>query len=125
MTRRLVVSGDDFGSAPEVNAAIVRAHRDGILTATSLMVTGDAAADAVARAGTCPRLAVGLHLVLVQGRPASPPARVPGLAPRAGAFRDAPIGTGLRSGPASSGPRGVSSHPVRARRRRSAPPGSP
>ena len=29
--RRLVVSGDDFGAAPEVNAGIVRAHRDGIL----------------------------------------------------------------------------------------------
>src|SRR5206468_4073876 len=62
--RLLVVSGDDFGAAPEVNAAIVRAHRDGILTSASLMVTGDAVEEAVALARAHPRLAVGLHLVL-------------------------------------------------------------
>jgi hopanoid biosynthesis associated protein HpnK len=94
--RRLVVAGDDFGAAPEVNAAIVRAHRDGILTSASLMVTGDAAAEAVALAREHPRLAVGLHLVLVQGRPASPPARIPRLARPDGTFRDWPVATGLR-----------------------------
>jgi hopanoid biosynthesis associated protein HpnK len=94
--RRLVVAGDDFGAAPEVNAAIVRAHRDGILTSASLMVTGDAAAEAVALAREHPRLAVGLHLVLVQGRPASPPAFIPRLARPDGTFRDWPVATGLR-----------------------------
>src|SRR5207245_6749454 len=84
--RRLVVSGDDFGAAPEVNAAIVRAHRDGILTSASLMVTGDAVDDAVARAHTHPRLAVGLHLVLVQGRPASAPGQLPRLLTASGPF---------------------------------------
>jgi len=94
--RRLVVAGDDFGAAPEVNAAIVRAHRDGILTSASLMVAGDAAADAVALARAHPRLAVGLHLVLVQGRPAAPPATIPRLVRRDGTFRDWPVATGLR-----------------------------
>ena len=93
--RRLVVTGDDFGAAPEVNAGIVRAHRQGILTATSLMVTGDAAADAVALACAHPRLAVGLHLVLAQGRPAAPPAEIPALVGARGAFRDSPIPTAL------------------------------
>ena len=94
--RRLVVSGDDFGAAPEVNAAVVRAHREGILTATSLMVTGDAAAEAVRLARENPRLAVGLHLVLVQGRPAAPPASIPHLVARDGIFRRAPVATGIR-----------------------------
>jgi hopanoid biosynthesis associated protein HpnK len=94
--RRLVVSGDDFGAAPEVNAGVVRAHREGILTSTSLMVTGDAAAEAVALAREHPGLAVGLHLVLVQGRPAAWPTQIPRLVTRDGAFRTAPVTSGLR-----------------------------
>jgi hopanoid biosynthesis associated protein HpnK len=91
-----VVSGDDFGAAPEVNTAILRAHESGILTSTSLMVTGVAAADAAARARACPTLAVGIHLVLVQGRAAASPARIPHLVGRDGAFGDQPVVAGLR-----------------------------
>lgn len=94
--RRLIVSGDDFGAAPEVNAGIIRAHRDGILTSTSLMVTGDAVAEAVALAHANPRLSVGLHLVLAQARPAAAPAEVTQLVGPDGAFRDNPILNGLR-----------------------------
>lgn len=94
--RRLIVSGDDFGAAVEVNEGIVRAHRDGILGQTSLMVTGDAAAPAVELARAHPTLAVGLHLVLAQGRPAAAPATIPALVGATGAFRDAPIRNGLR-----------------------------
>jgi chitin disaccharide deacetylase len=43
------------------------------------MVGGNAAADAVARARRLPELRVGLHLVLVDGRPILPDAEVPGL----------------------------------------------
>ncbi len=94
--RRLIVSGDDFGAAVEVNEGIVRAHRDGILGQTSLMVTGDAAAQAVELARGNPSLAVGLHLVLVQGRPAAPASAIPALVRDDGAFRDTPIRNGLR-----------------------------
>lgn len=83
----LIVTADDFGASPEVNEGVERAHREGILTAASLMVTGDAAADAVARARAMPRLGVGLHLVLVEGRPALPPDRVPALVGSDGLFR--------------------------------------
>jgi len=89
--RRLVVTGDDFGLAPEVNRAIVRAHREGILTVTSLMVTAPAVDQAVAFARDTPTLGVGLHLVLVQGRPASRDARTTGLATAAGGFRESAI----------------------------------
>ena len=68
--RNLILTADDFGAAPEVNAAVEMAHRQGVLTAASLMVTGAAAEGAVACARRNPSLAVGLHLVLVEGRPA-------------------------------------------------------
>jgi hopanoid biosynthesis associated protein HpnK len=94
--RRLIVSGDDFGAAAEVNAGIIRAHRDGVLTSTSLMVTGDAVAEAAALAHANPRLAVGLHLVLAQGRPAAAPRDVSALVRPDGGFGDQPVLNGLR-----------------------------
>jgi hopanoid biosynthesis associated protein HpnK len=60
------------------------------------MVTGVAAADAVAVARALPRLGVGLHLVLAQGLPAAPRACIPRLVGRDGRFRDAPVTSGLR-----------------------------
>jgi len=85
--KRLVITADDFGAAKEVNEAVEIAHRDGILTAASLMVSAPAAADAVARAKTMPNLRVGLHLTLVDDRPTIPAAEIPGLVDRDGMFR--------------------------------------
>ena len=85
--KRLVVTADDFGAALEVNQAVERAHRDGVLTAASLMVSGPAAADAVARARALPSLRVGLHLVLAEGKPILPPETVPDLVDDRGFFR--------------------------------------
>ncbi|MEO9191466.1 MAG: hopanoid biosynthesis-associated protein HpnK [Acetobacteraceae bacterium] len=65
--KRLIVTADDFGLSEAVNEAVERGHRDGILTAASLMVAGPAAADAVRRAKSMPSLAVGLHLVVIEG----------------------------------------------------------
>ncbi len=87
MPRHLIVTADDFGLSPEVNAAVERAHRDGILTAASLMVAGPAAAGAVALARRLPDLRVGLHLALVEARPALPPSEVPDLVGPDGWFR--------------------------------------
>lgn len=84
----LIVTADDFGAAVEVNDAVEAGHRDGILTAASLMVGASAACDAVARARANPRLRVGLHLVLVDGRPTLPPDAVPDLVDKDGRFRD-------------------------------------
>lgn len=85
--KRLIVTADDFGASAEVNEAVEQAHRDGILTAASLMVAGNAAADAVARARALPNLGVGLHVVLVEGRPALPADRIPALVDATGNFR--------------------------------------
>jgi chitin disaccharide deacetylase len=51
------------------------------------MVAAPATADAVARARRMPRLRIGLHLVLVEGRPALAPDKVPGLVDGTGHFR--------------------------------------
>jgi chitin disaccharide deacetylase len=85
--KRLIITADDFGAAREVNEAVEAAHRTGILTAASLMVGGSHADDAVARARRLPQLRVGLHLVLVEGRPLLPPASVSRLTDSSGSFR--------------------------------------
>jgi hopanoid biosynthesis associated protein HpnK len=94
--RTLVVTGDDFGFSRGVNRAILEAHERGILTSASLMVTGEAAAEAVALARSSPGLAVGLHLVVVHGRAALPPREIPRLVDAAGRFRGGPVSAGLR-----------------------------
>lgn len=66
--KRLIVTGDDFGRSQDVNAAIETAHRNGILSAASLMVAEEAVQDAVARAKRMPGLRVGLHIAVVHGR---------------------------------------------------------
>lgn len=79
MPRHVIITADDFGLAIPVNEAVELAHRDGILGCASLMVAAEAAADAVARARELPALHVGLHVVVVDGRPALPPAVIPDL----------------------------------------------
>lgn len=83
----LIITADDFGAAVEINEAVERAYRDGVLTAASLMVTAPFAGDAVVRAKRMPGLRVGLHLVLVEGRPALPAEAVPTLVDDEGKFR--------------------------------------
>jgi hopanoid biosynthesis associated protein HpnK len=93
--RRLILNADDLGLAAEVNEGIERAHREGVLTAASLM-TGEAGFEEgvrVARAN--PGLAVGLHLTLTDGVPTLPASRIPALTQRNGRFRDDMAGLGL------------------------------
>lgn len=84
--KQLIVTADDYGLSVAVNEAVESAHRHGILTAASLMVAEPAARDAVDRARRLPKLAVGLHLVVVDGRPVSPASEIPALLGRDGRF---------------------------------------
>jgi len=84
--RRVIVNGDDFGLTPGVNAGILDAHRDGILTSASLFANAPATAEAIAIAKRTPTLGVGCHLALVDGEPLSRLSTVPTLA-RDGRFR--------------------------------------
>ena len=61
----LITNADDFGFTRDVNRGIVEAHRNGILTATTLMATGGAFEHAVELARENPELDIGVHLVLV------------------------------------------------------------
>ena len=87
MPKHLIVTADDFGLSPQVNGAVERAHRDGILSSASLMVAAPAADEAVEMARRTPGLRVGLHLALVEARPALPPSDVPDLVGPDGWFR--------------------------------------
>lgn len=69
--KRLIVNADDFGYSRQVNEAVVRAYREGILRYASLMVNAPATEDAVRRAKENPGLGVGLHLDLCRNNPAA------------------------------------------------------
>ena len=94
--RSIVITGDDFGLSAAVNRGILEAHERGVLTAASLMVTGDAFEEAVALAKAHPRLAVGLHLAVSSARSLLPPAEISRLVdPATGRFSSALVKTGL------------------------------
>jgi hopanoid biosynthesis associated protein HpnK len=93
--RRLIVNADDFGRSHSINEAVIRAHRDGILTTASLMVNEPGGGEAVTLARENPRLGVGLHLVLLQGHSALPPEKIPGLVNARGEFSNSPVGAGM------------------------------
>ena len=93
---QVVLNADDFGASAGINTAVIRAHRQGVLTSASLMVTGDAAAEAVVLARNAPALAVGLHLVVACGNAALPPDQIPHLVDRDGLFPCDPLRAGLR-----------------------------
>lgn len=93
---RVSITADDFGLSEAVNEGVERAHRDGVLTAASLMVAAPAAADAVARARRMPGLRVGLHLVAVEGPAMLPPAEIPALVDATGWFPADQLRLGLR-----------------------------
>ncbi len=90
--RTLMVTGDDFGLTPGVNAGVLAAHTRGVLTHASLMTAGGAADDAIAMARATPTLGVGVHLTLVDGRTVLPPDAVPSLVGADGALRSSPSG---------------------------------
>ncbi|MDE1937677.1 MAG: hopanoid biosynthesis-associated protein HpnK [Alphaproteobacteria bacterium] len=92
--KQLIVTADDFGAAREVNDAVERGYKDGILTTASLMVAAPAASDAVERAKAM-SLPVGLHLVLVEVRPVLPAAVIPDLVDGDGFFRNDMVRAGV------------------------------
>jgi hopanoid biosynthesis associated protein HpnK len=93
--RRLIVNADDFGRSRSINEAVIRAHREGILTSASLMVNEPAFDEAVKLAKENPELGVGLHLTLLVGRSALSLEKIPGLVNARGEFSNSPVGAGM------------------------------
>jgi len=89
LTLRLVVTADDLGLHPGINSGVIESHRNGIVTACSIVANGEAFDDAVARLLDAPSLDVGAHLTLVEERPLLQARHVPSLVDRSGRmFKD-------------------------------------
>lgn len=83
---KLIVNADDFGYSESVSAGILRAHRDGVVTATTLMTNAPHTDAAAKLARVTPSLDVGVHLVLSFDRPLADVARLRSLVDRDGKF---------------------------------------
>ena len=83
--RRLIVNADDFGLTGGVSRGILRAHREGLVTSTTVLVglSPQPELDAAAAGSS---LGLGLHFNLTWGRPVSPAERVPSLVDADGRF---------------------------------------
>jgi chitin disaccharide deacetylase len=93
---RLIVNADDFGLTGGVNRAVVELNRAGLLTSATLMANAAATGEAIEIACRTPSLAVGCHVVLVDGGPVLRAAQLPTLADaRTGRFRPS-LGSLLR-----------------------------
>ena len=78
---KLIINADDFGFSRGVTDGILRSHREGILTSTTLMVNmpdRDRAIDLVGETGGGATLGVGIHLNLTQGEPLTKCSRIVG-----------------------------------------------
>lgn len=86
LTRQLIVNADDYGRTPQVSRGILQAHRQGIVTSTTVMINQPDIETQLAEALDCPALGIGLHLVFTAWRPVLPPDQVPGLVDKEGRF---------------------------------------
>ncbi len=94
--QRVIFNADDFGRSHSINEAVIRAHREGVLTTASLMVNGEAFEEAVTLARANPTLGVGLHLTLVMGRSTLHHTEIPGLVRLGGEFTNNPVAAGMK-----------------------------
>ena len=68
MRAKLIVTADDVGLDRGMTEGAIRGHREGIVTACSIVANGAAFDDAVARLRDVPSLETGVHLTLVEER---------------------------------------------------------
>lgn len=88
MNRRLIVNADDYGRSPGVSRGILQAHREGIVTSTTVMINQPGVEAQLEEALACSELGLGLHLVFSAWRPVLPSGAIPGLVDEQGAFLD-------------------------------------
>jgi predicted glycoside hydrolase/deacetylase ChbG (UPF0249 family) len=83
---RLIINADDLGMSRGITDGILVAHRYGFLTSASMLVNMAASEYAVERVASAPKLGVGVHLNICQGRPISPAREVRSLVDADGKF---------------------------------------
>lgn len=85
--RLLIVTADDYGLTEPVARGILRAHREGVVTSTSVLAVGPAIGRTAGWLADHPDLATGAHLALVgEDPPVLTRREVPTLVDRAGRF---------------------------------------
>lgn len=86
--KRLIVNADDYGHGKKLSEGIRQAHLQGIVTSTTAMMNWpDAVSDLPLAVRDCPKLGLGVHLVLTSGKPLLPAAQVASLVDANGLFR--------------------------------------
>ena len=85
-SRRLIVNADDFGLTGGVSRGILRAHREGLVTSTTVLASLPPQPELDAAAADAAGLGLGLHFNLTWGRPVSPAETVPSLVDAEGRF---------------------------------------
>ena len=96
--KQLIFNADDFGLDPAINAAVMQAHRHGLLTSASLLVAAPYAQEAIEFARAQPRLGLGIHLWLVDELAPAAPARLAALANARGEWPSSPQQLGVMLG---------------------------
>ena len=84
--RELIVNADELGLTEGVNNGIVKVHRQGIVTSTTMVANEYAFDHAVDLARAVPSLAIGVHLNVTHGTPVLPEVRVFSLIDEDGRF---------------------------------------
>ena len=64
--KQLIITADDFGMSSEVNKAVLKAYKCGILTSTSLMANAPAFEEAVSMLDELKGLSIGVHLNVME-----------------------------------------------------------
>jgi len=86
MSKQLIVNADDYGRTEGVTQGIIQAHREGIVTSTTVMMNMPQVEDALRLAADYPDLGMGVHLVFSAWRPLLPPTEIPSLVDEDGHF---------------------------------------
>ncbi len=84
--KNVIINADDFGLSKSINKGIIKAHQEGILTSTSLIVNMPDSEKAIEEIENYPNLGIGLHLNLIRGKPVSPIKDIPSLINKNGYF---------------------------------------
>jgi hypothetical protein len=86
-SRQLIVNADDYGMTRKVSLGIREAHQEGLVTTTTAVMTApDISRELELAQELCPKLEIGVHLVVTFGEPIRPASKVPSLVGNDGRF---------------------------------------
>ncbi len=92
-----IFNADDFGISPGVNQAIFKAHTEGVLNSTSIMINLKYAPQAIELSQQMPNLQIGLHANLTNEYSVLPSPQIPLLVDDKGKFRHGFVNLALLS----------------------------